>query len=105
MTNKYGAVKTSIDNIVFDSKREAARYQELLLLQRGKAIRDLNLQVPFPVIVNGKKICVYIADFQYIDVVTNQIVTEDVKGVRTPVYRIKSKLVEALYGVKIVEVA
>jgi hypothetical protein len=103
-TNKYHAIKTTIDGITFDSKRESGRYQELVLLQRGNIIRDLQMQVPFPVVVNGKKICTYIADFQYVEVVSGEIKTEDSKGILTPVYRIKKKLVEALYGVKIVEV-
>lgn len=104
MTNKYHAVKTTVGGITFDSKREAARYQELLLLQRAGLIRDLALQVPFAITVNGKKICTYIADFQYVDMTTGKTVTEDSKGVRTQTYVIKRKLVEALYDVKIVEV-
>ena len=104
--NKYNAVKTTINGIVFDSKREAARYQELLLLQRAGQIRDLALQVPFAIIVNDKKICKYIADFQYIDVASGKTVTEDAKSppTRTPTYRLKKKLVAAIYGVQIVEV-
>lgn len=102
--NKYNAVKTTIDGIVFDSKREALRYQELLLLQRAGQIRDLALQVPFAIIVNDKKICKYIADFQYVDSSTGKVVTEDAKGYPTPVYKLKRQLVEAIYNVKIVEV-
>lgn len=105
-TNKYNAVKTTIDGITFDSKRESIRYQELTQLQRGKVIRDLQMQVPFPVVVNSKKICVYIADFQYVEVASGEIVVEDSKSppTKTPTYRLKKKLVAALYGVKIVEV-
>jgi hypothetical protein len=102
--NKYNAVKTTINGITFDSKREASRYQELMLLQRAGQIQDLALQVPFAITVNGKKICKYIADFQYVDVSTGKTVTEDSKGYRNQVYIIKRKLVEALYNVKIVEV-
>ena len=104
MTNKYNAVKTTINGITFDSKRESIRYQELLLLQRAGQIRDLALQVPFAIIVNGKKICKYIADFQYVDVATGKTVVEDSKGVRTQVYVLKRKLVSAVYGIDIVEV-
>ena len=42
--NKYGARKTVIDGITFDSKREAIRYQELKLLERAGEIKDLELQ-------------------------------------------------------------
>ena len=104
MTNKYNAVKTTINGITFDSKRESIRYQELLLLQRAGQIRDLALQVPFAIVVNGKKICKYIADFQYVDVATGKTVVEDSKGVRTQTYVLKRKLVEAIYAIKIVEV-
>lgn len=105
-TNKYHAIKTTVDGITFDSKRESIRYRELTLLQRGNVIRDLQMQVPFPIVVNGKKICVYIADFQYVEVKSGEIVVEDVKSLptKTPVYRLKKKLVESLYGVKIMEV-
>ena len=106
MTNKYNAVKTTINGITFDSKHEASRYQELLLLQRAGIIKNLELQVPFAIIVNGKKICKYIADFQYVDVSSGKVVTEDAKSpaTRTPTYQIKKKLVAAIYGVQIVEV-
>lgn len=105
--SKYKAIKTVSHGITFDSKREAARYNELLLLQRGNAITDLKLQVPFEIVVNNRKICKYIADFQYTDLSTGQQVIEDVKSgpTKTPVYRLKKKLVEAQYDVKIVEVA
>lgn len=103
-SNKYGAIKTTVDNIVFDSRRESEYYLELKMLLRSGVIRDLEMQVDFVVIVNGKKICTYYADFQYVLVSTNKTITVDVKGVKTPVYRMKKKLVEALYGVKIVEV-
>jgi enolase len=102
--NKYNAVKTTINGIVFDSKREASRYQELLLLQRAGQIQDLKIQVPFAIVINGKKICKYIADFQYVDMATGKTVTEDSKGMATQVYKLKKRLVEALYNVKIVEV-
>ena len=104
MTNKYNAVKTTINGITFDSKRESIRYQELILLQRAGQIRDLTLQVPFTIIVNGKKICKYIADFQYVDVASGKTIVEDSKGVRTQTYVLKRKLVEAIYAIKIVEV-
>lgn len=103
--NKYNAVKTTVNGITFDSKRESIRYQELLLLQRAGQIRDLALQVPFAIVVNGKKICTYIADFQYVDVASGKTVTEDSKSpaTRTPTYQIKKKLVSAIYGIDILE--
>lgn len=99
---KYRNVKTVIDGITFDSKKEAARYAELKILLKGKVISNLELQPSFPVVVNDKKICVYKADFSYTE--NGKSAIEDVKGVRTPVYRLKKKLVEALYGIKIIEI-
>ena len=99
---KYHAIKTVIDGITFASKAEAARYNELKLLERSGEIDSLILQPVFPIAVNDKKICKYIADFSYYAGKKNII--EDVKGMKTPVYRIKKKLVEAIYGIEITEV-
>mgnify|MGYP003141561719 CR=1 FL=1 len=54
--NKYRNVKTSVNGITFDSKKEAGRYTELLLLKGQGAIKDLELQPSFDLIVNDKKI-------------------------------------------------
>ena len=101
--SKYRAVKTEVDGITFDSKREAARYMELMLMQRAGEIKRLELQPKYDCVVNGKKICTYRAYFRYS---TNEnSIVEDVKGMKTPVYKLKKKLVEALYpGVIIQEV-
>ncbi len=95
--SKYRAKPTFCDGIRFASKKEAGRYQELLLLQRAKKIRELVLQQPYPMIVNGRKICVYVGDFEYFDTETGRTICEDVKGIRTPVYKLKRKLFQALY--------
>ena len=102
--SKYRAVKTEVDGITFDSKREAARYMELVLLERAGEISHLELQPKYDCVVNGHNSCTYKADFRYFD--ANGSVVEDVKGMKTPVYRLKKKLVEALYpGVTIQEVS
>lgn len=103
--SKYGAVRTEIDGITFASKAEAKRYGELKLLASGKVIEGLVLQPSFELIVNGAKIGVYRADFQYWDNEQGCRVVEDVKGMKTPVYRLKKKLMHALHGIEIVEVA
>lgn len=104
MTSKYRNIKTVIDGVTFDSKKEAARYQQLKLLERAGEIRHLTLQPRFPLDVNGKHICDYVADFTYIDQASGKSVTEDAKGMRTPVYKLKKKLTEALFHIRIVEV-
>lgn len=85
----------------FDSKSEFKRLNELLLLQRVGDIRNLEVQPVFPIVVEGVRICEYRADFRYFQ--GNTVVTEDRKGVKTGVYKLKRALVEALYpGTRIV---
>lgn len=99
--HKYGAVPTVVDNIRFASKAEAKRYGELKLLERAGKISCLELQPKFPLCVNGKEIGVYIADFAYLDLEKAKDVTEDVKGIRTPIFNWKKKHYEAQYGITI----
>jgi hypothetical protein len=100
--SKYRNQKTEVNGITFDSKKEALRYGQLRLLEKLGLIQDLKLQVKFPLVVSGVKIGSYICDFQYQE--GHTIKTEDVKGMRTPVYNLKKKLVKALYGIDIREV-
>ena len=100
--SKYGNVKTMVFGQVFDSKREATRYMQLRALQDEGKISELQTQVRLPCIINGVKICDYVADFVYFNLQGAQIV-EDAKGYKTDVYRLKKKLVRALYGVTILE--
>ena len=97
--SKYGAKKTVVDGITFPSKLEAKRYGELRMLERSGAITALQRQVPFDLKVNGHLICRYIADFTYTQTATGEIVTEDAKGVMTPAFRLKAKLMEAVHGI------
>jgi hypothetical protein len=102
---KYNAVKTVVDGITFDSKREATRYQELKLLQRSGVIMALELQPVFQLFVKtGKSVGKYKADFKYFDLARKQWIVEDSKGFRTPVYRLKKKIVEEVYKIRISEV-
>lgn len=101
--SKYRAVKTVVDGVTFDSKREAARYAELRLLEKRGFIRQLELQPEFKFQIDGKPIFKYRADFRYFE--GEGRVIEDVKGVRTAVYRIKKKIIEAAFNVRITEVA
>jgi dsDNA-binding SOS-regulon protein len=100
---KYGNKKTVVDGITFDSKKEAARYVELKMLQQAGEIQDLLLQPSFELRVDGGKVVGrYFADFKYRQ--GNRVIVEDVKGVRTDVYRLKKKIVEAVHHIQIVEV-
>ncbi len=104
---KFRNVKTEIDGVTFASKREANRYVQLKTLVRVGEIAALELQPRFDLVVNGHKVCRYVADFAYERVPTGERVVEDVKSkpTMTREYRIKKKLLKALYGIDIVEVA
>lgn len=96
---------TECDGITFHSAKEARRYGELKLLERVGEITELKLQPAFPLDVNGKPICRYLADFSYRQ--RGVFVVEDVKSPHTrklPVYRLKAKLFAALHGFAIREV-
>ena len=107
--SKFHATRTVVDGITFDSKKEARRYQELKLMERAGAIRDLRRQVRYELIpafdCDGKhyRPATYIADFVYTDCKTGKEVVEDCKGFRTDVYRLKAKMFAARYGVSILE--
>lgn len=99
MISKYRAVKTTIDGVTFDSKKEAARYQELRLMERSNLISNLELQPKYILISkftskSGENVrqLAYIADFRYFDETLGTTVVEDVKGMKTDVYKIKRKL-------------
>ena len=99
---KYKAIRTEVDGIMFASKKEARRYQDLKLLHKAGLISQLKLQPVYPFILNEKVMFKYIADFEYIE--GKNVVVEDVKGMKTPMYRLKKKLIEAMYPFEISEV-
>jgi hypothetical protein len=107
--SKYGAVATTVDNVRFASKREAHRYAELKLLLKAGEIHDLEMQYRYPIrsVMRGggtQEICVYVADFRYREGPTGILRVEDVKGVKTAVYKLKKRFVEAQYGIEIHEI-
>lgn len=123
MRNKYQAIKTCVNGIEFDSRKEARRYQELLLLQRAGEIKNLELQKKYVLIPalyetyerigkkgqklkDGKRLlekeCSYIADFVYEE--NGKEIVEDTKGVKTKDYIIKRKLMLYVHGIRIREV-
>ena len=121
-TTKYRSQKVVLDGEKFDSKKEARRYRELMLLQSAGEIRLLRRQVPFELIpaqrepdtvgkrggkIKGKvleRAVNYVADFVYEDVHTGDMVVEDTKGMKTKDYIIKRKLMLWVYGIRIKEV-
>lgn len=124
--SKYHSRKVTRNGITFDSKREANRHSELLLLERAGAITELQRQVRFTLLPahyeayerfgkNGQRLkdgqrcveraVVYVADFVYRDK-NGTLVVEDVKSpaTKTKDYVIKRKLLFHFYGLRIKEV-
>ena len=123
--SKYHSKKVTIGDEVFDSKKEAKRYQELLLLERAGEISNLQRQVKYVLIpaqkepsnkvyTRGKnkgyckpgkvleRECSYVADFVYTE--DGKTIVEDTKGFRTKEYIIKRKLMLYMHGIRIKEI-
>lgn len=123
--SKYHSKKVTIGDEVFDSKKEAKRYQELLLLERAGEISHLQRQVKYVLIpaqkepseqiyTRGKnrgyrkpgkvleRECSYVADFVYYQ--DGELIVEDTKGFRTKEYIIKRKLMLYMHGIRIKEI-
>ncbi len=104
--NRYRNVPTVVDGIRFDSRKEAARWGELKLLERAGEISRLERQVAIPIIVSGVRVCDYIADAVYHDH-DGKLVVEDVKSPITrkdAVYRLKRKLIGAVHQIVVREI-
>ena len=108
--NKFGAVKKVVDDVKFDSTKEANRYAQLKLLVRAGKIKDLRLQVRYDLIPkqkfrDGSSMVgtYYLADFVYFDCDKGCEVVEDSKGAKTAVYQIKRKLMKLILDIEILE--
>lgn len=109
--NKYNAQPDTRNGIRFDSRKEARRYDELMLMLRAGQISDLKLQPQFTLheaytTPEGKRVQAirYQGDFSYVK--DGRLVVEDVKSLatKTRVYGIKKKLMLEKYGIEITEV-
>lgn len=103
---KYGNIKTEVDGIKFDSKKEAKRYGELNILLKSGEIGSLERQVVFELKIGDKRVCKYVADFVYTKK-TGERIVEDVKSEATRklrLYLLKKKLMKELLGIEIKEV-
>jgi len=94
--HKYGARKTEYRGMVFDSAAEAKQAQELDIRKKAGDIMDWERQVPFPIRVNDVYICTLIFDFRVIETAKRWHLLE-VKGMETPVYKLKLKLFRACW--------
>ncbi len=107
--SKYNSEKVELDGHTFDSKAEARRYGELVLMQKADEIRELKVHPRYE--LQGKFVAgpmqtkyraiVYEADFSYREVSPwgdlCGFVAEDVKGAKTAVFRLKEKLFRFKY--------
>lgn len=94
--HKFNAKPCESDNIKFSSKAERNYYEQLKLLQKAGEVLFFLMQVPFRM-PGGTK---YLCDFQvfYADGTVRFL---DVKGMETPLFKLKKKEVEAIYPVEI----
>jgi hypothetical protein len=93
--------------IKFDSKAEAARYVGLAYALQAGEIRDLEVHPRFPLVVHEQDCGAYEADFSYIVTATGERIVEDVKSPVTrklSTYRMKAKLLWAVYGLRVREI-
>lgn len=106
--------KVVSDGIKFDSKKEARRYQDLLLMQRAGEISDLELQPKFELVkgvkfdgdARAKPAVRYFADFAYTDTATGKRIVEDVKSPVTkekPYYKMKRHMMLTIHGIEVKE--
>ena len=101
--SKYGATKTVVDGIKFDSKKEAARWVDLNRLQDAGHVAQLERQVPIvlqgkngPLLTKTGRERTYVADFKYVDWRLNGVwIIEDVKGYETAEFKLKRAILEA----------
>ena len=106
---KYRNTKVCHDGERFDSIAEFNRYRQLQILERAGQIANLTRQVDFVlaprVIIQGKTKAAmkYKADFSYTNVLTGCYVVEDVKGMLTPIYKVKRHLMKWVHEIDIVE--
>ena len=108
--SKYYSKKVIVDNIKFDSKKEANYYLKLKVLEKSGVIINLELQKEyllqesFKINKKTRRKITYKADFTYFSTLDDKIHVVDVKGFKTEIYKLKKKLFEYKYGIEIEEV-
>lgn len=108
--SKFNARSTTVDGIKLPSMKEAERWRQLLLLERGGEIRKLRRQVAIklmcgdtPIKTRTGRPMKLTVDFAYEDRLLNWAeVFEESKGMRTRDYDVRIAVVEAM-GIKVKE--
>lgn len=103
--SKYGNIKVEYNGMKFDSKKELKCWRELELRQKAGEIIDLDRQVPFLLVVNGKTIGKFTADFiwkercgkdySWIKIVAD---TKSPATRKEAAYRLRKRIFEAQYA-------
>lgn len=96
--HKFGNIPTDVQGIRFQSRKEARYYENLLLARRSGDLLFLLRQAIFD-LPGGVKYLIDFVEFWK----DGEVRFVDVKGFKTPTYRIKKKQVEALFPIKIIE--
>ena len=99
LKHKFRAIPTELDGIKFASRKEARRYRELRLLEKSGELLFFLRQVPFHLPANVKYVCDFLCFWK-----DETVTVEDVKGIKTPLYILKKKQVEAIYPIEITEI-
>ena len=100
--SKFRNRRVEVDGLKFDSVKESKRWAELQFMERAGEIKNLQRQVRIPIVINGVKVCTYIADFTYEEL--GGVVVEDVKSEFTQkdaLFRLKAKLLRVVLGIDI----
>lgn len=105
--NKYFAKKVQLDGYTFDSKREAAVYAQLRLLEKAGKITCLTVHQRFQLNAHADfyggpspaKVGEYEADFVFHEGGKMKVV--DVKGIDTPLSNWKRKHLKAQSGLEV----
>ena len=102
--NKYFAKKTLAFGLKFDSKWESERWGQLKAMEKAGVVTELERQVRYTLSINDIKICDYVADFRYLQKNEDgfsKLIVEDAKGVLTPEFKLKQKMMKAIHGIDI----
>lgn len=99
--SKFKNIRTVIDGISFPSKAEGAYYSMLKLRERAGEVSNVEMQKPYALTVNGVLVCTYRADFVFDDLREKRHRVVDVKGVQTPEFKIKKKLMWAVHKIEV----
>lgn len=99
LRHKFKAKPCEYDDIKFASKKEAKRYLELQSLKKLGEVVFFLRQTPFHLTGGVKYVCDYLVFWK-----NGEVTIEDVKGMRTDMYKLKKKQVETLYPITITEI-